>query len=429
MKKITLAVLSLALAAALTSCKPIPKPKTETKTKTEPAKVEKEEPEVDTEIALYFDMDKAVKDSGSKALGNTSAADLAVNMKNGWNLGNTFDATGSKSMSSETSWGQPKTTKAMIDGLAASGIKTLRLPVSWSNHLIDKNYTIDPMWMNRVKEVVDWAVDDGMYVILNSHHDCWDKPALMPRASGYYPNTTNYYESARYLKNIWTQIGTAFNNGYDEHLVFETMNEPRLRGTSHEWWFDNNALECRDGADILNKLNQLALDTIRSTGGNNSKRVVSVPGLQASPDSAFAVAFQMPKDGDNGNTRLMLSVHMYSPYNFAMESPGLTSYNDSMGQELARTFKKLHDNFITKGYGVYIGEYGATNKNNLEDRVNWFHAFLKFSRQFGMPCILWDNGVWEVKGNDYNEHYGYYNRNEQKWYFPEITKAIIEETL
>ena len=90
-------------------------------------------------------------------------------------------------------------------------------------------------------------------------------------------------------------------------------------------------------------------------------------------------------------------------------------------------FKKLNDHFIENGYAVYISEYGATNKNNLEDRVAWFHDFIKESRAYGMPCFLWDNGVWKVENEKYDEHYGYYNRNSQNWYFPEIIDAINSE--
>ena len=105
-------------------------------------------------------------------------------MKTGWNLGNTFDAIGSGGMASETSWGQPLTTKAMIDGLAASGIKTIRIPVSWNNHITDRRtYTIHPDWMARVKEVVDWAIANDMYVIINSHHDNYEKPSAMLRGA------------------------------------------------------------------------------------------------------------------------------------------------------------------------------------------------------------------------------------------------------
>ena len=107
-------------------------------------------------------------------------------------------------MESETSWGQPQTTKAMIDGLAKSGIKTIRIPVSWHNHITDKqSYTIETNWMNRVKTVVDWAIADGMYVIINSHHDNYLQSGTMPRANGYYPSSENLEESRRFLKNVW----------------------------------------------------------------------------------------------------------------------------------------------------------------------------------------------------------------------------------
>ena len=372
-----------------------------------------------------FNEANAIVDSEKKAFNATSAIETAKEMKTGWNLGNTLDATGTKRINSETSWGQPKTTKEMIQGLAKSGIKTIRIPVSWHNHLIDSNYTIDPKWMARVKEITDWAIEEDMYVILNSHHDNNNSPAKMKAGNGYYPNTTNYEESKRFLENVWSQICLAFNNGYDEHLIFETMNEPRLVGTSHEWWFDKNASECQDAAETLNKLNQDVVNTIRSSGGNNEKRFIACPGLQASPDSALADAFVMPTDIESG--RLMVSVHMYSPYKFAMESPGATKYTPQMSRENAMTFKRLADKFLANGYAVYIGEYGATNKNNLEDRVAWFHDFIKFTKAHGIPCLLWDNQVWEVKGKDYNEHFGYYNRSEQKWFFPEILDAIVEE--
>ena len=112
-----------------------------------------------------FNEEKAVKDSGSKEFKATSAIDTVKDMKTGWNLGNTLEATASRSLDSETSWAQPKTRKVMFDKLAEAGFKTVRIPVSWTNHIIDDNYTIDPAWMSRVKEVVDWAIEDGLYVI------------------------------------------------------------------------------------------------------------------------------------------------------------------------------------------------------------------------------------------------------------------------
>ena len=333
---------------------------------------------------LTFNQSLALTDSGSKVFNERKAIEIVRDMETGWNLGNTFDATGGGgSLKSETSWGQPKTTQAMIEGLAASGIKTLRIPVSWSHHISDTHYTIDTAWMARVKEVADWAIDAGMYVIINIHHDNYDKDAKMPAMAGFYPTDENYENSADFVCNIWGQISLAFNNGYDEHLIFEALNEPRLCGTNEEWWYNAASAKSRMAMENLNKLNQ--------------------------------------------NIRLIVSVHMYTPYNFAMESPGITEYSEAVKKEFASMFKRLNDNFIQKGYAVYIGEYGATNKNNLQDRINWFHDFIKESRVYGMPCFLWDNGVWEVKENNYSEHYGYYNRYNQTWYFPEILDAIIEE--
>ena len=381
------------------------------------------------EARLKFDRERALKDTGSIEFHECTAIDLVRDMKTGWNLGNTFDATaGGNGLKSETSWGQPRTTREMIDGLAASGIKTLRIPVSWSHHIADNSYTIDPQWMARVKEVVDWAIEDEMYVVINIHHDNYDKDSKMPAMAGFYPTDENYENSADFVCNIWGQIALAFNNGYDEHLVFEVLNEPRLQGTDEEWWYNPRSVKSMKAMDNLNKLNQAILDVIRASGGNNKKRMVAFPSLQASPDSALASTFKMPVDYDGSKDRLIVSVHMYTPYNFAMESPGIVDYTDSVKNEFTSMFKKLNTRFIKNGYAVYIGEYGATNKNNLGDRVAWFHDFIKESRVYGISCILWDNGVWEVKGNDYNEHYGYYNRYNQTWYFPDILDAIIEES-
>lgn len=373
-----------------------------------------------------FNREKAVVDTGKKTISDVSAIETVKNMKTGWNLGNTMDATAGNTIASETSWSQPRTTKEMFDGLKASGIKTVRIPVSWSNHIIDSNYTIDPAWMARVKEIVDWAIADDLYVILNTHHDNYEKNAPIPRGRGYYPTKENFDESSRFFVNVWSQIALAFNNGYDEHLIFETMNEPRLRGTNEEWWFDKNSAKAKEAADMVNKYNQIIVDVIRDSEGNNLKRFIACPGLMASPEYTMWDLFKIPNDKEKD--KLIIAVHMYDPYNFAGESPGTKTFTKNMGSQIAVTFKKLNEKFIKKGYPVIIGEYGATNKNNLDARLEWFHFFLKYSRLYGITSCLWDNGSWLVTGNDYSEHFGYYNRKEQKWYFPEILQAIQEET-
>ena len=423
MKRFIFSTAILLVFAGFLSCKPL-------KNQTPQAPIPSAESNEDVfSKDFLFNSEKAIKDTGSVNFGTITGFELTKAMTTGWNLGNTLEAIGSGGMVSETSWGQPHTEKAMIDGLAASGIKTIRIPVSWHNHIIDRQtYTISPEWMARVKTVVDWAIEDGMYVIINSHHDNYEKPSKMLRAHGYYPNSTNLVESQRFLYNIWGQIATAFNNGYDEHLIFETMNEPRPAGTDCEWWFSSDT-RCLDAAKCLIQMNQTALDAIRASGGNNAKRFVMCPALQASENSASSFAFKMPEDIEKG--RLILSVHAYTPYSFAMESPGERNFTQAHKDELNNMYSKLKNKFIDKGYPVVIGEYGATNKDNLADRIAWFDFFVSTAKSYGIPCCLWDNGVWQLRqgkdGNpDYSEGYGYYNRLEQSWYFPEITEAIIE---
>jgi len=406
MKKLLISLLTLSLIAFV-SCTSAPKTTSKNAKKTD----------------TLFDASKAVKDNGNKNFSDVTAIDLVRNMKTGWNLGNTLDATGSKGLNSETCWGQPKTTKEMIDTLAASGIKTIRIPTSWSNHIIDGNYTIDPNWTARVKEIVDWAIEDDMYVILNSHHDNWINESQMVPGKGYYPNNVNLELSKEYLKNVWAQICLAFNDGYDEHLVFETMNEPRQRGTEHEWWTDPNCPKCLEAGLCLNELNQTALDTIRASGGNNAKRFVMVPGLRAGPDSVLKDPFKLPEDSSEG--RLIISVHMYSPNKFAMEAPGDIHLTNNHKYSVKSTFDGLKAKYIYNGIPVVIGEYGATNKDNLEDRVEWFNFFLRYSRKFGMTSVLWDNGSAKPSRTE-SERFGYFNRKELCWYFPEITAKINE---
>lgn len=373
-----------------------------------------------------FDTEMAIVDEGNVPFNSKSATQTVKDMRIGWNLGNTLDATNGSGPFSETSWGQPETEEIMIQGLADSKIKTIRIPVSWTKHIGDDQYTIDPLWMLRVKEIVDWAIDKDMYVILNTHHDNYPHPDAIKGHGYYYPNATNYEESVRFLTNIWGQIALAFNNGYDEHLIFETLNEPRLCGTDVEWNFSKTDSRTLEAADILNKYNQLIVDVIRASGGNNKERFIMLPGYAASPAAAFADEFKMPQDEQPDH--LILSVHMYSPYIFAMQSPGITYWNDKLQSEIARTFKELNTKFIENGYPVIIGEFGATDKDNLEDRVGWAHSFIKYSRKYGMTSCLWDNGSTLPRGSkDYNEKYGYYDRLNQEWYFPEIIDAIIEE--
>lgn len=335
-----------------------------------------------------------------------NAVDFAKSLKLGWNLGNTLDATGSKDLSSETSWSQPTTTKEIIDGIKDAGFTSIRIPVSWGNHT-DADYNIDPAWMSRVTEVVDYAVEDGLYVIINSHHDC----------EYYYPSEEKLETSEKYLKTVWTQICENFKD-YDESVIFESMNEPRLMNTSKEWWFRDNDEEGIASIKCIVKLNQDFVDVVRSSGGNNGTRYLMVPSNAAAPQNATNSAFEMPVDPAN---KLMVSIHAYTPYDFAGNENGYSTWDGSKNGEF-NFMDQLDSKFTKNGYGVVIGEFGATNKDNLEDRVAWAKAYTEKAAALGIPCFLWDNGGTKVG----SENFGMINRLTHEVYYPEILSAMLE---
>ena len=193
------------------------------------------------------------------------------------------------------------------------------MPTTWKNHLIDENYTIDPEWMKRVKEIVDWCIEYDLYVILNDHHDnadLIDEP--ISYGSGYFPLLKDVEESKRFLFNIWKQITIAFNSGYDHHLIFEALNEPRLKGHKYEWNFKKEDPTCQEACNVLNQYLDLVVQTIRESGGNNYKRFIMITPLSANYNSALKSDLTFPTDYYNAINKFILSVHMYEPYDFTM---------------------------------------------------------------------------------------------------------------
>ena len=209
-------------------------------------------------------------------------------LKVGWNLGNTFDAHPNnnfrRGLELETLWCGAKTTRELILALKEAGFGLIRIPVSWHNHIIDDQLTIDPKWMDRVREVARWICDEGMYCIINVHHDNWQYC--------FYPDTEHYEQSEKYLTAVWKQIAEAFSD-FDDHCLLESMNEPRLVGTSYEWNFRGSSKECKDAMDCINRLNQAFVDTVRAAGGNNAMRYLMVPGYDASANGALSDLFKV----------------------------------------------------------------------------------------------------------------------------------------
>jgi aryl-phospho-beta-D-glucosidase BglC (GH1 family) len=364
-------------------------------------------------------------------LKNADTEAILEDMGLGWNLGNSLDATGGSGLDTETSWSNPKTTQALIDKVKSLGFNTVRVPVSWGKHVSGDNYTIDSAWLARVKEVVDYCYKNDMYVILNIHHDT--KSSASASGAGYYPRSSAYSSSEKFVTSVWSQMAEYFKD-YDYHLIFETLNEPRLIGTGYEWWFNkwNIPSEVKDAIDCINKLNQKAVDTIRDTGSNNRGRLIMCPGYDASIDGATVSGFKLPTDISGNKNRIAVSVHAYSPYNFAMNidtSNGATStYSSYIKDELKNLFSTLKSNFRDKGIPVVIGEFGSTDKNNTAERVKWATDYTALAKKNKIPCVLWDNNAFAVYNGSSivlnSEYHGYINRKNNTVTSP--AKDVIE---
>jgi len=380
--------------------------------------------------------EEVIFSSSSKFTPGTTSLTQAANMGIGWNLGNTLDAgkegtKENKGLSTETSWSMPKTTENMIKAVHAAGFKTIRIPVSWHNHITDgTNYTIDPAWMNRVKTIVDWAIKDNMCVILNIHHDNMSISHMSDTYGFALSDDADITaESKKYLEKVWTQIATTFAS-YDNCLVFEVLNEPRdIEGEwkGNEWWCGTKAV-----MDCITAYEKVCIEAIRGVPGNED-RFLMFPGYAASgSDSGMLSLYTMPADASNATAdRLILSTHAYSPYAFAMYSkddPNHKTLTETDKASLDSIFNNLNKNYIKKGIGVVMGEASATDKNNLDERLKWVSYYFTKAREIGIPVVLWDNMVTLSNGGSLTsgECHGWFNRNKLEWYFPSVIEAMME---
>ncbi|MCH5340120.1 MAG: cellulase family glycosylhydrolase [Acetatifactor sp.] len=306
------------------------------------------------------------------------AAELMDNIVVGWSLGNTLDSySGTElgknvGLNSEMAWGNPKTSQELIDLVKDSGINAVRVPVTWFNHM-DDNYVIDEAWMDRVQEIVDYVINDDMYCLLNVHHDTGSDGWL--RASD-----TNLDEDKAMFTAIWKQICERFGD-YDEHLMFEGFNE--LLNDNNEWVNpDSRAVE------ITNELNQLFVDTVRASGGNNAERILVVNTYCAGGNSSVTKGFVLPIDTVDNS--LVVSAHIYQPFNFtAQEYPNATTWDKA---SVDSYLKNMYTSFVQKGIPVIIGEFGSVDKNNTEQRLSWIKYYVETCREYGIKCFWWDNG-------------------------------------
>ncbi len=338
--------------------------------------------------------------SSDKNISEMTSAEIVEDMRVGWNLGNTLESYDvEKAENAETAWGNPVTTKEMIDWVKSAGFNAVRIPVSWGEHMneSDTEYTIHTDWMNRVKEVVDYALDNDMYVTLNVHHD--DYIWLTPTRSAEKSVTEKYVA-------IWKQICETFKD-YDEHLLFEGLNEPRIIGGQDEW-----TCGTEEEREVINNLLQKFVDTVRASGGKNTTRHLIITSHAASTDKTSVESIKIPDD-----ERIIVSLHHYAPWDFVGEESNVSQWGSAEEKKaLDETFDYLHDKFIKNGTPVIIGEFGTVNKNNTSVRAEYMEYYIESANKRDITCFVWDDGG----------KFKLLNRGRKTWQYPEIINGIMD---
>jgi endoglucanase len=362
---------------------------------------------------------------GAPALFNDiTAAGLVAGIRVGWSLGNTFDAHtltwlgGAPSVSAmETGWQSNVTTRQNIDALKAAGFNAVRIPVTWIK-AADEDYNIRADWMARVKEVVDYAVANDMVIFLNSHHD-----------EGFFALRDESLDGFMvFLERIWGQIAAEFKD-YNEKLVFEGLNEPRTKGSPAEW-----SGGTPEEHNNLNILNQLFVDTVRQSGGNNDKRILLIPTYAASASETAQKALILPSDP--AEDKIIVSIHSYAPWEFALQTGhdrpvGWSADNERDTLPVTQPIDLAYELFVSRGIPVVMGEMGALNRDNLSSRVAWAEFYVSYAKSKGIPCFWWDPNMSHVTKEQswgWDETFGIFNRSTNEFDHPEIVEALMRGT-
>ena len=299
--------------------------------------------------------------------------ELIADMGAGWNLGNTLDGhTGFTP--NETVWQNVKTTKKLIRSVHDLGFHTVRIPVTWGTMIDDtNNYAINEAWISRVQDIVDYCISQDMYAIINIHHDGADQMSWLNIG------TDDQKALEDKFAGVWENIATTFRN-YDEHLIFESMNEVQASG-----------MTVLEQNQAIMKLNQIFVNTVRATGSNNAKRWLMVPGKFNYIDSICNEKNQFKIPEDMVENRIILSVHVYTPWNFCgSESSGSeanTTYSVERLEANDKELQPLYEMYTSKGIPVVVGEYGCINKDNVSERAFYLEGMNRMFRKYKLVGV------------------------------------------
>lgn len=324
-----------------------------------------------------------------------NAMDLTLAMQPGWNMGNTLDATGG-----ETSWGNPEVTRELLAAIKAEGFNSIRIPVTWAHSVGGSpEYKITDAYMERVHEVVDWALELDFIVMINMHHDSNWLHDL--------PSRTDLLID-RFAK-IWEQIADSFKD-YPHSLIFEAINEPRF---SDDW-----GLETEAHFDLVDQLNNRAYEIIRASGSKNSDRKIVMETLVAGITQTKLDKLKANILSHN-DPNLIASVHYYGLYPFSVNIAGKTSFDDETRLDIDHQMQIIHDTLVADGIPVILGEYGllgfddSTGVIQQGEKLKFFDYLVSKANSLDITTVLWDNGQ-------------HYERNEHYWRDPALHAVIMQ---
>lgn len=340
---------------------------------------------------------------------------LSSQMAPGWNLGNALEASGrayvwgSRNFN-EAGWGNLKASQVLFDAIKAAGFRSVRIPVSWKQYA-DADDNISPQWMERVTEVVNYAHNAGLVAMINIHWDGgWMQPTYAAQAVA----------NAR-LAKFWTQIANNFRN-HDDTLLFAGTNEVMVD--------EDYSAPTPEYCAVQNGFNQAFISAVRATGGNNTRRHLVVQSFNTNIDHANSCNTAMP--ADSVAKRMMMEVHYYDPYSFALDEKSASwkwgeAANPSGGSNESHAdaqFQKMKTGFIDKGVPVLLGEYGAILRTEYDpagrNRKYWDQYITRAAWSRSIVPMYWDNGYAA------NHQMGLFDRATGRQAFPDVIRAIVD---
>lgn len=300
-------------------------------------------------------------------------------MGGGINIGNSLDVTRVYERKEDATvenyeiyWNNPPITKKLFSMIKDAGFGTVRIPVSWDEHM-DENGKLDEKWLDRVEEVVEYGIQEELYVILNTHHESWLSPLPEKEA-----------ETKKRLCSLWQQIAMRFAD-YPEKLLFEGMNEPRAIGSEGEW---KGGTE--EERKVINRLNSAFVETVRGMGENNADRWLIITTYGGNYEEVALKELKIPKDD-----KIIVAVHAYIPYHFTQNKNGTSVWNKQNKKDtepIRELMDMLHQIFIRKNIPVILTEFGCIDKENTKERLAWTQFYTEKAKKNNIGYIWWDNG-------------------------------------